>query len=52
MELYKEMYYKLFGALSDAIELLEKSKTAEAWELLITAQRRTEELYISFDSDK
>lgn len=34
MEDYKEMYYELFNAISDAIELLQK------------AQQKTEEMYI------
>lgn len=47
--MYKQLYFKLFNALTDAIRALEQKDTARAWEILMMAQRETEELYISDD---
>ena len=44
---YKKMYFQLFGAIADAVEALEKNENATAKEILIRAQQKTEELYIS-----
>ena len=44
--LYKKLYYKLFGILADAIELLEAGKVSQAKDLLIKTQREAEEFYI------
>ncbi len=46
MELYQRMYLRLFNAVTDAIELLQRDDPAAAAEKLIRAQRETEDLYI------
>ena len=46
-ELYEKMYYKLFNAVSDAIEALEHQQYGTARFVLISAQQETEELFIS-----
>ncbi len=45
MEMYKKMYYKLFNAITDAIEIDDKEK---ADEILKNAQIETEEMFIGF----
>ncbi|MCR5826603.1 MAG: hypothetical protein K6G54_08545 [Oscillospiraceae bacterium] len=47
MELYQTQYFRLFAAVADATEALEKGRTAEAWETLIVAMRRAEEAVVS-----
>ena len=42
-KLYKKLYFKLFGILSDAIALLENGKVAEAKQLLIKTRQEAEE---------
>ena len=44
---YKKLYFRLFGALADAVEAMEASDFAAARELLIRAQQEAEEEYIS-----
>ena len=46
-DLYKKMYYSLFSAAADAVDLLEKGRNQEARNRLIQAQRDTEEMYMS-----
>ena len=48
--LYKKLYYKLFGILADAVELLEAGKVSQAKDLLIKTQREAEEFYIESDN--
>lgn len=45
--MYEKMYYTLFNAITDAMELLEKQSCQQALTLLEQASRETEELYIS-----
>lgn len=45
MEIYKEMYLRLFNAVTDAIKLLPVDSSAAA--ILIKAQKDCEEMYIS-----
>ena len=45
-ELYKQMYYKLFNAVTDAISLIETEPT-KAKNILISVQQETEEIFIS-----
>ena len=47
MELYKEMYLKLFNAVTDSLEPLRTGNTALALYTLVKGQRDTEELFIS-----
>jgi len=44
---YKKLYYKLFNAVTDALEALEQLNVGQAKELLLRAQQETEELYLS-----
>lgn len=44
LELYKKMYYCLFNAITNA---LEQNDYEAAKQLLITAQQKTEDIYIN-----
>ena len=46
MEPYKEMYYKLFNEVTDAIGQLMKLETVTALYTLMDAQQKTEEMFI------
>ena len=50
MEPYKEMYLKLFNAVTDSIESLRGNNAALALYTLIRGQRDTEELFLSSES--
>ncbi len=45
--MYEKMYYKLFNAVTDVMELMEQQKYQEALTLLEQASREAEEIYIS-----
>ncbi len=47
MQPYKKMYLFLFNKVSDAIGTLDAGEVGEARELLVSAQRQAEELYLS-----
>ena len=47
MEPYKEMYYKLFNAMADAIHQILRMETADAVETMLVAQQLTEEMYMA-----
>lgn len=49
MPLYKELYFKLFSAIADALEDLEECNCDRAIKRLISAQQEAEEVYISGD---
>ncbi len=44
---YQKMYTMLFNAITDAIESIQHHNAAMAEKILIQAQQKTEELYIS-----
>ena len=44
---YQKMYTTLFNAVTDALEKMEVQNYADAKELLISAQQKTEEIYIT-----
>lgn len=44
--MYRNMYYTLFNAVTDALRLMEKKDSAGAAALLKRAQQSTEEQYI------
>ncbi len=46
-ELYKQMYYKLFNAVTDAIEAIDNGYASTSRDILIQAQQNTEEIFIS-----
>lgn len=50
MEEYKKMYLLLFSAITDALEQMEKQNYGTAKDLLIAAQQKAEEIYISAES--
>ena len=51
MNLFKELYYKLFAALADAVEALENGDPLLARDILIAAQQEAEERYIEAGGD-
>lgn len=44
---FKELYFLLFAAMSDAVEQIEASNYGAAKDTLIAAQQKTEDIYIS-----
>ena len=44
---YQELYFKLFGAVADALEHMEEDNYGLARQTLIAAQQQAEEAYIS-----
>ena len=46
MQIYKEMYYHLFNAMTDALALMEQQNYGMAVQRLMQAQQETEELYL------
>ena len=44
---YEKMYYKLFNAVTTALEQMENGNFADARKVLIKSQQDTEEMYIS-----
>ena len=44
---YQKMYYLLFNAITDALNLADRGKLAAALELLRQAQNTTEEMYMA-----
>jgi len=45
--LYKKLYYILFNAVTDAIQQPEQFDAVECRKILMEAQKKCEELYIS-----
>jgi hypothetical protein len=52
MSLYRELYYKLFAAVADAVEDIEQANYGNALQRLIIAQQEAEERYISAQSEE
>ena len=46
---YEALYFKLFAAMADAVEHMEKENYGLARQTLITAQQQAEEEYLSQD---
>ena len=44
---FRKLYFKLFAAMADAVELMEQKKYEQAMQTLIRAQQEAEERYIS-----
>ena len=44
--MYEKMYYKLFNAITDAIELIEKMQPHDAAQILKNAQKAAEDVFI------
>ncbi len=47
MSFYRELYYKLFAAMADAVESLEHSEPIAARKALLTAMKEAEETVIA-----
>ena len=47
---YEKLYHLLFNAITDALEQMEKQNYGTAKDLLITAQQKAEEIYMSAES--
>ena len=47
MNLYKDLYFKLFAVVADAVEALEKGEPEYAKKILIAAEQEAEEIYVS-----
>ena len=44
---YEKLYHLLFNAITDALEQMEQQNYGTAKDLLITAQQKAEEIYMS-----
>ena len=51
MEPYKEMYYKLFNSVTDAISQLMRLETVNAINTLMDAQQAMEDIFIEAGTD-
>ena len=47
---YDKMYSLLFNAITDALEKLEKQNLGDAKDILISAQQKAEEIYITAEN--
>ncbi len=47
MNNYKEMYLKLFNAITDALQEIESGNSDKAKKILISAQEKAESVYIN-----
>ncbi len=50
--MYKEMYYHLFNAVTDAIAALTGTNTMQARWILVKAQRECEEIFLDGEKDE
>lgn len=50
--LYRQMYFHLFSAVTDALRLLRTGDTEAAVQRLTAAQQETEEMYISAENEE
>ena len=51
MNLFQDLYFKLFAVIADAVEALEDGDEAYARKLLIAAMQEAEEYYISAEEE-
>ena len=49
---FRELYFKLFAAMADAVELMEQKKYDQALRTLVRAQQEAEECYISGEDEE
>ena len=49
---YDKMYSLLFNAITDALEKLEKQNLGDAKDILISAQQKAEEIYITAENGR
>ena len=52
MELYRALYYRLFGVISDAVESLENHEPIAAKRILISALREAEERVLASEEEQ
>lgn len=50
--LFRQMYFHLFSALTDALRFLQAGDTEAAVQRLTAAQQEAEEMYISAEGDE
>lgn len=50
--MYRKMYYTLFNAITDALELMEQGEVEKAKRLLEEAQQASEELYMEGEGEE
>ena len=51
MNFYKDLYFKLYAVMADAVEALENNEPLAAKKALIAAMREAEEIVISAESE-
>ena len=51
MNFYKDLYYKLFAVVADAVESLEHDEPLAARKTLVAAMREAEELVVSAEGE-
>ena len=51
MNFYRDLYFKLFAVIADAVESLERDEPAAAKKMLIAAMRDAEELVVSAEEE-
>ena len=51
MKLYKDLYFKLFAVMADAVEALETGDAEYAKTILIAAEQEAEEIVISAEDE-
>ena len=51
MNFYRDLYYKLFSVIADAVESLENNEPLAAKKALIAAMREAEKIVISAESE-
>lgn len=49
MDIYKKLYYRLFAAIADAVDLLDRQEASDARDRLISAMQDAEESVLSED---
>ena len=47
---YEKLYHLLFNAITDALEHMESQNYGDAKELLVAAQQKAEEIYITAEN--
>ena len=47
---YEKLYHLLFNAITDALEQMESQNCGDAKELLVAAQQKAEEIYITAEN--
>ena len=51
MNFYKDLYYKLFAVVADAVESLERDEPLAARKALVSAMREAEEQVVSAEGE-